>query len=257
MRTESGPGTCADQNQTEWDRSRRLIAASEKPAQLHHEIGNTWSISEPRGTANHSKPQMRGKKRDECRRDSLTVPSSRAGIEMDSKALRKGHKHPPWLLCSTTRNCAWLMGLRKPRRAVSSCRKQATCKDRRKRQKLMRLKRIIPSPQGSTGKYRFFLQAYCHLGWQLSFHCVKIANQFETEVKFPNTCTNTHQEHIDTSENRSQGQMTLGLFWTFPAGVFNTVKLPCNNLNTPGGKARCFPRSAWELLLRSFTCSPK
>lgn len=51
--------------------------------------------------------------------------------------------------------------------------------------------------------------------------------------------------------------MTLGLFWKFPAGAFHTVKLPCNNLNIPGGKASCFPRSAWDLLLRSFTCSPK
>lgn len=51
--------------------------------------------------------------------------------------------------------------------------------------------------------------------------------------------------------------MTFGLFWKFPAGAFHTVKLLCNNLNTPGGKASCFPRSAWDLLLRSFTCSPK
>lgn len=49
MRTESGPRTRTDQNQTEWHRSRRLIAASEKPARLHHEIRNTWSISEPLG----------------------------------------------------------------------------------------------------------------------------------------------------------------------------------------------------------------
>lgn len=51
--------------------------------------------------------------------------------------------------------------------------------------------------------------------------------------------------------------MTLGPFWKFPAGAFRAVKLPWNNSNTPGGKASCFPRSAWDLLLRSFTCSPK
>lgn len=49
MGTESGPRTRTDQNQTEWHRSRRLIAASEKPARLRHEIRNTWSISEPLG----------------------------------------------------------------------------------------------------------------------------------------------------------------------------------------------------------------
>lgn len=51
--------------------------------------------------------------------------------------------------------------------------------------------------------------------------------------------------------------MTLGLFWKFPAGVFHAVKLSWNNLDTPGGKASCFPRSARDLLLRSFACSPK
>lgn len=50
--------------------------------------------------------------------------------------------------------------------------------------------------------------------------------------------------------------MTLGLFWKFPAGGFHAVKLSWNNSNAPGGKASCFPRSAWDLLLRSFSCSP-
>lgn len=60
------------------------------------------------------------------------------------------------LLCSPTRTYMWLMGLRKPREAASLCQKQATCKkDRSKRQQLMRLKRIISSPQGPTDKYRF------------------------------------------------------------------------------------------------------
>lgn len=134
MRTESGPRTRTDQNQTEWHQSRRLIAVREKPAWLCHEIRNTWSTSEPLGD---SKPfqatEKSKKKRDEYGRDSLTVPSSHAGTEMDPKDFRKGHKHLHWLLCSTTRTCVWLMGLRKPREAVSLCQKQATCKDRRDR----------------------------------------------------------------------------------------------------------------------------
>ena len=71
------------------------------------------------------------------------------------------------------------------------------------------------------------------------------------------THTQTHQEHTDTSENRSRGQVTLGLFWKFPAGAFHAVKLPWNNPDTSGRKASCFPRSARDLLLRSFACSLK
>lgn len=153
MRAESGPGTSTDQNQTERHRSRCLIPASENPARLRHKIRNTCSISEPLGD---SKPFQAKDERIKERSVRGTVPSSHAGTEMDPKDFRKGHKHPSWLLCSTPRTYMWLMGLRKPREAVSLCRKQATCKkDRRKRQQLMRLKRIIPSPQGPTGKYRF------------------------------------------------------------------------------------------------------
>lgn len=47
---------------------------------------------------------------------------------MDPKDFRKGHKHPCWLLCSTTRTYMWLMGLRKPREAPSLCQKQVMCK---------------------------------------------------------------------------------------------------------------------------------
>lgn len=53
MRAEPGPGTRTGQNQTEWHRSRHLIATSENPARLRHKIRNICSISEPLG---NSKP---------------------------------------------------------------------------------------------------------------------------------------------------------------------------------------------------------
>lgn len=115
-------------------------------AWLCYKIKNTCSISESLGD---SKPFQAIDERRNERGAGGTVSSSHAGIEMDPSDFRRGHKHPCWLLCSTTRTYVWLMGLRKPREAVSLCRKQETCKkDRSKRQKLMSLKRIIPHPQG-------------------------------------------------------------------------------------------------------------
>lgn len=67
MRAESGPGTWMDQNQAEWHQSRRLIAVSEKPARLCHEIRNTWSISEPLGD---SKPLQAT---DESKKNGMSV----------------------------------------------------------------------------------------------------------------------------------------------------------------------------------------
>lgn len=60
---------------------------------------------------------------------------------------------------------------------------------------------------------------------------------------------------------------TPGTHWHFreqESGSDDTwalLKISCWSLlhckTTPGGKASCFPRSAWDLLLMSFNCSPK
>lgn len=136
------------------------MAASENPAWLRHKIRNICIISEPLGD---SKPLRATEEREEGGvwgthffHHTLALRWTQGTSERDSNThagYSAAPQEPTWV-------GSWLMGLmglRKPREAASLCQKQATGKkDRSKREQLMRLKRIIPSPQGPTDKHRFF-----------------------------------------------------------------------------------------------------
>lgn len=151
MRTESGSSSSMTAKQTKLTDIRDDVSLPGVRTQLRYmQIRNICSICDP--VAEISQLQAAEERRNERCLEGTALHQHWAA----QKGLQKEYKHSQWVLCSTTRP---FMEVRKQREAVSLCWKEAMCKnDRRKRQKLMGLKRIIPPPCGTTSKYRFSCQ---------------------------------------------------------------------------------------------------